>query len=147
MTTPENQPNQGPQSSGDLGSELRELGQQIEQAIRGALASDRARQLQADVASGLKEIGAQVQHAVKAIQEDPRVQELADKGQQTVAKARESKAAQDLQDSLARGIAQLNDQLTGFVTRLRAESDGSAPDATTPPPTTGETTRLDPDKE
>lgn len=143
MTTPENQPNQGPQHSSDLGAELRELGQQIEQAIRGALASDRARQLQNDVASGLKEIGTQVQHAVKAIQEDPRVQELADKGQQTVAKARESKAAQDLQESLARGIAQLNDQLAGFVARLRAESDGSAADTT--PPTTGETTRLDPE--
>lgn len=146
MSTPENQPNQGPQNSGDLGTELRELGQQLEQAIRGALASDRARQLQNDVASGLKEISAQVQHAVKAIQEDPRVQELADKGQQTVAKARESKAAQDLQEALARGIAQLNDQLAGFVTKLRAESDGTAASADTTP-TTGETTRLDPDKQ
>lgn len=148
MSTPDDNQNQGQQQSVDLAAELRELGQQIEQAIRTALASERAKQLQADVANGMKEIGTQVQQAVKAIQENPRMQDLADRGQHAVDRARESKAAHDLQEALARGIAQLNDQLSNFVQRLRTEdaAAGSTPSEPTTP-STGETTRLDPDNQ
>jgi heparin binding hemagglutinin HbhA len=131
--------NETPKDPNDLGDELRELGQQIEQAIRSALESDRARQVQSDVSSGLREIGAQVQSAIKAIHDDPRLQELVERGEQAVDKARESKAAQDLSDALARGVSQLNEQLSSFVERLQS-SDQSAGEATT-----GETTRLDPE--
>lgn len=155
MTQPDDQKNQS--QHGDLGSELRELGQQLEQAVRSALESDRARQVQADIASGMKEIGAQLQTAMKAIQDNPRVQHFVQRGEQAVDQAQHSKAAQDLQDSLARGIAMLNEQLSGFVTRLNQEgttppsssatpsSSSGATTDTSSSPATGETTRLDPD--
>jgi heparin binding hemagglutinin HbhA len=115
MTQPDDQKQQ-PQS--DLGSELRELGQQIEEAVRSAITSDRAKQIQADISSGMKEI------------------------------------AHDFQETLARGIALLNDQLAEFAARMRQATDSTPPagDASsTPPaadaPATGETTRLDPDKQ
>lgn len=147
MSQPENnesQQGQPQQPNNDLGSELRELGQQLEQAVRSALESDRAKQVQSDIASGMKEIGAQLQHAVKALQENPKVQELVQKGEQAVGQAQQSKAAQDLQDTLSRGIAMLNEQLAGFVSRIRQEP--GAPPAPGGDATTGETTRLDPDQ-
>lgn len=146
MSQPDDQqkPPQPPQS--DLAEELRELGHQIEQTIRSALESDRARQLQNDVASGMREIGAQLQNAMKAIQENPQVKELIQRGEQAVSQAQQSKVAHDFQETLARGVAMLNEQLAGFVSRMRTSAEAPPP----PPPdesaATGETTRLDPDE-
>ncbi len=133
MTQPEDPNTQPPQS--DLGSELRELGHQIEQVVRTALENERTQQLQKDIMSGMKEIGSQVQSALKAIQEDERLRDLAERGQQALSQAQHSQAAQDFQEVLARGITQLNDQLSAFVTRLQSNAQT--------PPSTGETTRLD----
>ena len=148
MSQPEDQQDQSQQSQPpqvDLGTELRELGQQIEQAVRSALESDRAKQMQADISAGMKEIGAQLQTTVKAIQENPQVQQLVQRGEQAVGQAQQSKVAQDFQETLIRGVALLNEQLANFVTRLH-QSEGSAPPAADESPTTGETTRLDPDQ-
>jgi heparin binding hemagglutinin HbhA len=151
MTQPDDQKHQ-PQS--DLGNELRELGQQIEEAVRSAITSDRAKQIQADISSGMKEIGVQLQSAVKSIQENPQVQQLVQRGEQAVTQAQQTKVAHDFQETLARGIALLNDQLAEFAARMRQATDSTPPagDASsTPPaadaPATGETTRLDPDKQ
>jgi hypothetical protein len=142
MSQPENQPQQ-PQS--DLASELRELGQQLENSVRGALQSEKARQIQHDVAIGMKEIGSQVQSALKSIQENPKIQQLIDRGEQTLSQAQQSHIAQDFQESLARGISQLNAQLSAFIARTRADgppATGGSSDA----PATGETERLDPNQ-
>lgn len=144
MSQPQNENNQSQQPGGDLASELRELGQQLEAAVRSAVQSDKAKQIQSDVASGMKEIGAQLQAAFKAIQENPRFQDLVDRGEQAVSQAQQSKVAQDFQETLSRGIAQLNDQLAAFATRMRQHEGADAPADT--PPATGETTRLDPDQ-
>lgn len=137
MSQPEDtNSNQSQPHQADLGNELRELGQQIEQAVRSALESERAHQLQKDIMLGMREIGVQVQSALKAIQEDDRVRNLAERGQQAISQAQQSQSAKDFQEALTRGISQLNDQLSAFVTRLQ-----TPPEAT--PPTTGETTRLD----
>jgi heparin binding hemagglutinin HbhA len=136
--------NSGQQPQTDLASELRELGQQIEQAVRSAIESDRAKQVQSDIASGMKEIGGQVQSALKAIQEDERVKQLAERGQQAIGQAQQSQVAKDFQDALTRGISQLNDQLAAFVSRLQNSSGSTG--STGSAPSTGETTRLDDDK-
>jgi len=153
MSQPEDQQNQSQQSQPpqvDLGAELRELGQQIEQAVRGALESDRAKQMQADISAGMKEIGAQLQTTVKAIQENPQVQQLVQRGEQAVGQAvgqaQQSKVAQDFQETLTRGVALLNEQLANFVTRLHQPEGSAPPAADESSPTTGETTRLDPDQ-
>lgn len=150
MSQPQNENNQSQQPGGDLASELRELGQQLEAAVRSAIQSDKAKQIQNDVASGLKEIGAQLQTALKALQENPRVQELIERGEQAVSQVQQSKAAQDFQETLARGIAQLSEQLAAFAARMRqqdgADASAGTPPATGAPPATGETTRLDPDQ-
>lgn len=143
MSQPDDQPNQSDPSNqpqGDLANELRELGQQLENAVRNAMENEKAKQIQKDLSAGLREIGTQLQSAVESLKENPHIQELVEKSEQAVNQAQQSKVTQDFQETLARGIAQLNDQLAAFVARIRSEQD--------PPesgPVTGETTRLDPD--
>ncbi len=137
MSQPEQQPGQRPDETPNLGAELLELGQQIEAALRTALESERARQLKQELVTGLRHVSEQMQSAVKMIADDPRVQELAERGQQTLHQIQQSQAAHDLQQALAQGIAQLNDRLAEFIKRLQAAADGE--------PATGETTRLDRD--
>ncbi|GAB4424861.1 MAG: hypothetical protein OHK0015_04200 [Chloroflexi bacterium OHK40] len=144
MSQPDDTKNQSQHPQSDLASELRELGQQLEQAVRSSLESERAKQLQADIASGLREIGAQLQHAMHAIQENPQVQQFVQRGEQAVNQAQQSKVAKDFQETLARGVAMLNDQLAGFVARMRQQADESPPSGDA---STGETTRLDPEKQ
>ncbi|MEI6778131.1 MAG: hypothetical protein WCK70_14625 [Chloroflexales bacterium] len=127
------------QPHSDIAGELRELGQQIEQAVRSALETERAQQLQRDIAAGMKEIGTQMQSALRSIQEDERIKSLAERGQQAISQAQQSQSAKDFQEAFTRGISQLNDQMAAFVTRLQHPSDDS--------PTTGETTPLDKDKQ
>ncbi|NJN14994.1 MAG: hypothetical protein HC822_01100 [Oscillochloris sp.] len=145
MSQPEDPKGPNPQQT-DLGQELRELGQQIEQALRTALESDRARQVRDDIAAGMREISTQMQSAVKSLQEDPRFQDLAERGTHAVDRARESKAAQDFREALTRGITQLNDQLSAFIQRSSADTPPSSAPSGDIPPATGETTRLDPDE-
>src|SRR5262245_52923319 len=108
--SPNNQPGQRP-GKDDLVGELREMGQQLEAAFRAAIESDRAKQLQRDLASGVHELSEQVKTAVKSIQSDPRVQQAEERGKQVVSQASQSKVAQDLQETIVSGIAQLNQQL------------------------------------
>ncbi|MGQ9613964.1 MAG: hypothetical protein ACUVSL_10950 [Chloroflexus sp.] len=131
MSQPEQKPDQTP----DLAAELHELGQQIEAALRSALESERARQLQQELLNGLRAVNEQVQTATKMIAENPRVQELAERGQQALHQLQQSQATHDLQQTLARGIAQLNEQLAELIKRMQS-----------PPPATGETIRLEKDE-
>jgi hypothetical protein len=133
----------------DLSNELREMGQQLEAAFRAALESERAKQLQRDLAGGMRELSTQIQSALKSLQSNPRVQQAEERGRQVFTQARESKVAQDLQDTIVGGIAQLNDQLRKLVDRIETDSTAQAGGATTQQvpiehdPATGETTRLD----
>ena len=150
----ENTPNAGQQpghdkDSGDLLSELREMGQQLEMAFRAAIQSERAKQLQKDLAGGVHEITEQLKTAAKTVQNDTRFQQAEERGRQAVAQARESKVVQDIQETLVTGIAQLNEQLRKVVDRLQSDvnppsSGSSAQDVPVDDQSaaTGETTRL-----
>jgi hypothetical protein len=133
----------------ELNTELREMGQQLEAAFRAALESERAKQLQRDLAGGIRELSTQLQNALKSVQSNPRVQQAEERGRQAFTQARESKVAQDLQDTLVGGIAQLNDQLRKLVVRLENDSTTTASSPSTQQvpiehePAVGETTRLD----
>lgn len=146
---PQNQQPNEPQH--ELSTQLRELGQQLEQAVRSMLASDQAHRIQRDISNGMQEIGNQLKLAMTTIRENPQIQNLAERGQQTVNQLNENPSVKDFQESLTRGVAQLNEQLSAFIARNRGEEVGSTP----PPqgaqsvqiendePATGETTRLD----
>jgi heparin binding hemagglutinin HbhA len=155
MSEPQTPQNQNPEDDRrDLSIELRELGQQLEQAVRSMLASDQAHRLQRDISNGMQEIGSQLKLAMNSIRENPQIQNLAERGQQTVNQVSENQAMKDFQESLTRGVSQLNEQLAAFIARNRGEEAGSTP----PPqgaqnvqienddPATGPTTRLNEDR-
>ena len=136
--------------AGDLSAELREMGQQLEAALRAALESERAKQLQRDLAGGVRELSHQLQAAVKTLQTNPRVQQAEERGRQAVSQAKQSKFVQEMQDTITSGFAQFNDQLRNLVDRLeqeRASTSSSSTSQNVPidhePPATGETTKLD----
>jgi heparin binding hemagglutinin HbhA len=138
-------------SIGDLTTELREMGQQLEAAFRAAIESDRAKQLQRDLVGGVRELSGQIQTTLQSLQANPRVQQAEERGRQVLSQARESKVVQDLQETIVSGIAQLNDQLRKLVDRLESDTSSQAgtPTQQVPieqDPATGETTRLDDDK-
>jgi hypothetical protein len=133
------------------------MGQQLEAAFRAAIESDRAKQLQHDHANGVRELSAQVLTAVKSVQSNPRIQQAEERGNQVVSQAvsqaQQSKVVQDIQETMVRGIAQLNEQLRKLVDRIENEVSSSAGSSGTQnvpvepetPPATGETTRLNDD--
>jgi heparin binding hemagglutinin HbhA len=139
-------------SAGDLTTELREMGQQLEAAFRAAIESERARQLQRDLVGGVRELSGQIQTTLHSLQTNPRVQQAEERGRQVLSQARDSKVVQDLQETIVSGIAQLNDQLRKLVDRLESDPSGQAGDAPSQQvpiehePATGETTRLDDDE-
>lgn len=152
-TTPQsNQPRdedtQGAQSS-DLASELREMGQQVEAALRAAIESERAKQIQRDLAGGVRELTSQLQTAVRTIQTNPQFQQAEERGRQAISQAKQSKFVQDLEDAVTTGFSQLNDQLRKLVDRLESERVSRASGTTSQnvpvehEPATGETTRLE----
>lgn len=143
---------QTPQQA-ELSKELRELGQQLEQAFRGVVEGENAKKLQRDFVSGLREIGSQMQTGLSSFKENPRVQTLTERGQQVVNQAQESQASRDFQESLARGVAFLREQIASFNERQKTGAVAPTSDAQSvtiereeETPATGETTRLEPDK-
>lgn len=139
----------------DLSSELRELGRQLEQAVRSAVHSEPAKTLQQDISTGLKEIGGQLQMALKSIQENPNVQNWSERGQHVVDHMQDNRIIKEFQETLTSGIARLNEQLASFTERMQKERMDSATEKVTYPPiqsipveaqdepATGATIRLD----
>ncbi len=134
----------------DLKAELREMGQQIETALRTFIESERAKQLQDDLARGVREVSSQVRTAVQNLQSDPRVAQAEERGRQAIHQARESKVVQDLQDTLVVGLSELNSQLSKLVQRLEEDNKRrkAAPSSQNvpveqEPPATSETRKLD----
>src|SRR5262245_13158904 len=77
----------GRSSIGDLTTELREMGQQLEAAFRAAIESDRAKQLQRDLVGGVRELSGQIQTTLQSLQANPRVQQAEERGRQVLSQA------------------------------------------------------------
>ena len=67
---------------GDLTTELREMGQQLEAAFRAAIESDRAKQLQRDLVGGVRELSGQIQTTLHSLQANPRVQQAEERSRE-----------------------------------------------------------------
>ncbi|NOK58256.1 MAG: hypothetical protein GFH27_549279n62 [Chloroflexi bacterium AL-W] len=132
----------------DLMNELREMGQQFEALFRAAVENDRTKQLRRDLSGGVRELTSQVRDAVKTVQSNPQIQQAEERGRQAFNQAQQSKVANDVQETMVAGIAQLNAQLRKLVGRVEPDSDKQTPptsDSQDPPqgPVTGPTTKLD----
>lgn len=157
----------------DIGKEVREMGQQLENLFRAMIESDRAKQLRRDLTGGVQELTKQIQSALRSAQSDPRFQQAEERGRQVLNQAQQSKVVNDVQETLISGIAQINMQLRRAAERFEQERGATTGGATSqrvpldvepsdiapmrpvadttettpisPPPNTGETQRLDDD--
>lgn len=137
--------------------QMRLLGQQMEQTARTLIASERSHEVQQQIRTGMEAFFAQMQQAAKTVQEDPRVKDMAERGQQSLGDVQQNQAVRDLQQTLANGLAYFNEQfkeLSARISNRSSDSASSKPTAQqvpidieedTPGPATGPTTRLDPD--
>lgn len=143
------------QQQSDLGNELRELGQQLEQAFRGVFENERAKTLQRDFIAGIREIGNQMQEGLSTLKDNPHVQNLAERGQQAVNQAQETPPAKEFQRALTRGVSLMKEQIETFNTRMAEQASKSSQGTQNiaieheegKEAATGETTYLDPDKQ
>lgn len=170
MTTSDQQPEQqqphGDATSGTpkLAEAMRELGEQIEQTARTVLSSERSHEIQQNVSRGMREMSANLQKALESLRANPQVQEISERAQKGISEAQQSGIFKDLQETLAKALAQASSQLAEFSERMKIENAAATPDVpaqqvpieheddTPPPPptaddsgaTTGPTVRLDP---
>jgi hypothetical protein len=118
------QPGQQP----DLFGELQNLGRQLEQTVRGILEHERVRSFQRDFFSGMQEFLTQTQSAVKTFQENEQVKEWSERGQQAFNQARENDSVKDFQQTVARGMSHLNEQLAAFSQRTQRQQESEPSD-------------------
>jgi translation initiation factor 2B subunit (eIF-2B alpha/beta/delta family) len=119
------------EAQANLNEELRQLGSQLERAVRSVFSSDPARNFQRDISSSLNEINDQFQNALKSINENPDIQKLSTQGQQVVGQIQEVAIVQEFQKVLANGVSLLNQQIDSFLTNVQGSEKEPNP-ATTP---------------
>lgn len=121
------------QAQSDLTEELRKLSQQVEQAAWSIFRNQHTRAMQRDFVSGMQELFTQMRSAAKSSWDNPLVQDLTRRGQQSLnqfqEKMQESKIGQDLQEKTARQLAHLNEQLAEFTARMQSSGEKSGPGA------------------
>ncbi len=116
-----------------LAQELRELGQQIEQAVRVAREHPQTKEFERQVSQAVKELGTHIDRALKAAQEDDRVRTAAmtaeEEFRHAAQKFEASGAKADIERGLAKGLRVLNEQ----IRRAVAEADKTKPHDGEPP--------------
>lgn len=124
MSEPTEQETQSAEQT-DLNKELRDLGSQLERAVRGILNNDQAKNFQRDISSNINQISQQFETALKSINENADIKNLADQGQQVINqvqnKMQDISVIQDFQKALATGVSQLNKQLDEFISKQASE--------------------------
>jgi ElaB/YqjD/DUF883 family membrane-anchored ribosome-binding protein len=107
----------------DLNNELNDLVKNLEGVVRSAAQSDRARTLQRDIFGGLEQINAQFQHLTERGQQAiNQAQQFVNQPAQPGGTPQSNALMQELQEMLARGVANINQQLNEFSTRIQGEA-------------------------
>lgn len=112
----------------ELAQELRELGKQLQQMVRVAREHPQTREFEHRVAQAVGELSQQIDRAMRTAREDERLKQAGSQVKQTADALRESRAAEDIQRGLAKGLRVLNEQIA------RAIADADKPSSAPPPP-------------
>jgi len=118
---------------GDVANEIRELGRQLEAAIRAAVTSERAKELQTEIIRSVAEVGKQLEAATKAALESQRTKEVTEQARKVVETAQEHKVIQDIRENLVRGLQTLNEELRKAVARMERKESPQPPPPTDEP--------------
>jgi phage-related protein len=116
--------------SSEILDELEALGQQLVTAVKSLWESEDSRKLRQEIGEGFAELGQQIDTAVKSAQESEAVQQFEEQVKETVDKARESDVAGKLEQGLATGLRELNEQISKLVGspegKTEAEPEGES---------------------
>src|SRR5512143_1278447 len=100
-----------PQDEITLAQELRELGQQIQQAVRVAREHPQTREFERQVSQAVKELGTQIDHALKNAGQDERVKTATAMAEEELKNAaqkiKQSMDRQEIERGLAKGLRTL----------------------------------------
>lgn len=109
-----------------LAQELRELGRQIQEAIRVAREHPQTKEFEHQVAQAVNELGRQIDHAVKQAQEDDHLRKAtttaSEQFKQTADSFKASGAAEDIERGLAKGLRALNEQISRAIADAETKS-------------------------
>lgn len=106
----------------ELAEELLRLRKQMESAVRTAMSSPRAREIEHDMRAAMQGMGKNMEAAFKSLYDDPRVQEFAERGQDVVNQFQEGQGVREFQRAMARGVFHFNEQIASFIERMERES-------------------------
>jgi len=100
-----------PQEQFDLTQELRQLGEQIKEALRVARDHPQTKEFEQQISQAVSDLGAEIDRAMKSAREQEHVKNLGTQVKQAVQSVETSGAAQDIERGLAKGVRALNEQI------------------------------------
>jgi len=113
--------------------ELDSLGRQLTAAVRALWESEESRKLRNDIQEGFVELAGDVDKAIKSAQDSEAAQEFRGQVQETVDKARESDVTHQVEQGLASGLQQLNQELAKLIASLEKSGAGPETEQASPP--------------
>ncbi len=106
----------------DLGQELRELGRQLQEALRVAREHPHTKEFEQQVSKAVKDLGVELDRALKSAQTNDQVHKVGEQVKQTAQAIQASGAKEDIERGLAAGLRALNEQ----IARAIAEAEKSS---------------------
>ncbi len=112
----------------DLAQELRELGQQLKEAIRVAREHPQTKELERQVAQAVSQLTAQVERALQTAREREPVKRAQEQVKQTAQTLKESHAKEDIQRGLAKGVRAVNEQIARAIAQAEKSKTEQEPE-------------------
>jgi hypothetical protein len=108
-----------------IGDELESLGRQIATAVRSLWESEDAQKLRQEIREGFVVLADEVDTALKSAQDSEAAHEFRGQVQDAVDKARASDVTQQVEQGLASGLQQLNQELAKLIASLEKSGAGT----------------------
>jgi hypothetical protein len=115
-------PEQDSDRSGEIMDQLRELGNNLERAIRQAWESETGRELREQFNTGFKELSAQIEGAVENARSSESIQNLGDQARDAWQSAVGDESAAKLREGISEALESLNERINDLVETIPTPS-------------------------
>ncbi len=118
----------------ELAKELQELMRQLKEAVRVAREHPQTREFEHQIAKAVADLTAQIDRSIKKAQEDERLQKIGAQVKETAESFKASRAREEIEQGLARGVHGLNDQIRRAVQEAeKSPRETKSPEAESAP--------------
>ncbi len=104
-----------PRGTEDLLGQFRELGQQLEKAIRRAWESDEGQEVREQIGKGIKELNERLGKVAEEARKSQTVQDIQKQVKSAVEVARTDETVENLHKEISQALQSLNDQLNKLI--------------------------------